>query len=799
MTRISGATVFLPFLFGLLVILSFRILRGHGWRSSLVHGAVVWGLYATALAELLSLAQALTRSALAAGWAVGCALAAAYLGGGLRRTPSWRKSLSLGRGGAIAAPLLAPAGLLVLAVAVAALFSPPNTEDVQLYHMPRVLFWLQNRSLAHYATANYQQLFMPPGAEIALLHLYALAGGDRFVNLVAFFAYLGSAFAASLVAQSLGAGRWGQVVSAIFTLTIPQGVLAASGAKNDWILAFWLLSATALALRYLGRPNVARGFHLGAAVALALLTKATAYVFAPFLLAGCAMTRGRAGFRSLFKAAPLVAALVLIWNGSHWLRNVRMFGSPMGCDGAECGSVFKFANSDLGPRAVASNLARNLLLHATTPVTPASQAFYSLAVLFLHVIGADPNDPKTTWPFVRLEPPYFSTHENLAGNPVHLLLAVLCLAWLALGRKSAARPALCLGLGAAAAFVAFCWAFRWQPWHTRLHLPLFVAFGPPVGVATALAWNRWKSWALATFLLVYAAPFALFNEIRPLAGPTKALPAGLFSLPRDSMFRAPQKLPWLIGAIRSQRCRQVGLDARGYFYVYPLLHWLGVGLGDVRVISLSTDARFVEYYRRHPVRPCAVIFTNCSESPARGAECEMLGPTAAYDDLRLVTSLDADWIPGHGWKNRARMPRVISVTPDRGSGGHQVFRLELSDPDGGDTITSVSFVVHTFIGAGGCFLSYNAQQRAFRILSLDGSRWLGPAFLGGAAAVGNERCSLAVPRSRVVAAGTRLVLELDFTFHPPWRGEQTIYAEAEDNSGLHSSWREVGKWLPQGP
>jgi hypothetical protein len=42
----------------------------------------------------------------------------------------------------------------------------------------------------------------------------------------------------------MGAGYHGQVLAAVICATIPQGLLQASGAKNDYVLAFWLLTLT---------------------------------------------------------------------------------------------------------------------------------------------------------------------------------------------------------------------------------------------------------------------------------------------------------------------------------------------------------------------------------------------------------------------------------------------------------------------------------------------------------------------------------------------------------------------------
>jgi hypothetical protein len=76
-------------------------------------------------------------------------------------------------------------------------------------------------------------VLMGPGAEFVLLQIHALWGGDRLDNLVQWSTFLGCILGVTVIARSLGAGRRGQVLAAVICATIPEGILGASGAKND--------------------------------------------------------------------------------------------------------------------------------------------------------------------------------------------------------------------------------------------------------------------------------------------------------------------------------------------------------------------------------------------------------------------------------------------------------------------------------------------------------------------------------------------------------------------------------------
>jgi len=657
----SPIATFLPLAAYLLAARALCARNGGEIAPSLIRASVLCGSLVVAITEILGLAHAVTPASLTVSWILVCAGAAlaAWLPKARASRPLTAAHLRCRILGA-SRPLrvlLPGIAVLVASVLVAAILAPPTPGDVQLYHMPRVLFWLQNRSVDHYPTAYYQQLFQPPWAEFAMLHLYALGGGDRFVSLVQCVAYIGSSVVAYVLTSLLGGNRTDRVVAAVFALTLPQGILTASGAKNDWPLTYWLLTAVYFTARLVRTESAADAVYVGLSAGLALLTKGTAYVWIPFLVIAAALTRSKAGMATLIKFTPAIAATALFLNTPHYSRNFALFGTPVGCDAAHCDSVFRFANGDLRPRALVSNLARNLALHATTPIPLVGQAANSAVVGIHRLISMDPNDPRTTWPGTHFTVPPFSAHEALAGNPVHLLL-ILGSALVLLWRRKKDPAFMVYAAGNLASFMGFCWVFRWQPWHTRLHLPFFTTAAPFVGRATAAIFGPAVSTGISVVLLMYAFPFALNNELRPLASPTSTV----FKLTRDEMYRAPEQTRLLAQALLRQPCRVIGLDSTPNYPVYPLAHWLGIGLGDFRMVYLSPDPRFRSWYQRHPEKPCAVVYTHCSESPGRLARCRELGEGASYGELFLVTGFEADWLGEGRWaiRNLARRPLIAA-------------------------------------------------------------------------------------------------------------------------------------------
>jgi len=221
---------------------------GAGRRAAAIHAAVLWGVAATAITETLGLFHAIAMPGLAVAWALVSLAAAGYL---------WRRVVpgehpgqsprAFFRGALsplddLEIALLSGILFLLAGVGIAALFAPPNTTDAMVYHLPRIVHWLHNRSVSFYATHELRQLQMPPWAEYAMLQFHGLSGGDRFDNLVQWFSLAGCVTGVSLIAGRLGAGMRGQALAAVLCATVPQGLLEASGAKNDCVLAFWLVA-----------------------------------------------------------------------------------------------------------------------------------------------------------------------------------------------------------------------------------------------------------------------------------------------------------------------------------------------------------------------------------------------------------------------------------------------------------------------------------------------------------------------------------------------------------------------------
>ncbi|MDQ6671596.1 MAG: glycosyltransferase family 39 protein [Chloroflexota bacterium] len=304
------------------------------WRWTFISACVLWGVLVTGITELLSLANWIYPLCLAIAWLLVLTAVAGRSVILLSRQPRAVRLPFVDIDNHEVA-LLACLVLVVALTGVVAAISAPNTWDSMTYHMSRVAHWIQNRSIADYPTHILRQLHQSPWAEYAVMNLQLLGGTDRLANFVQWFSMIGSLIGVSLIIEELGGDRFVQMLGAAIAATIPMGILQASSTQNDFVVSFWLACFTYFVLRIRrtqgqSTPDLPVICGTGASLGLAILTKATAYLFAlPFCLVTIAIVLRRPKLR-LVGSLTVVPILALALNVGQYQRNMAVYGSPLG-------------------------------------------------------------------------------------------------------------------------------------------------------------------------------------------------------------------------------------------------------------------------------------------------------------------------------------------------------------------------------------------------------------------------------------------------------------------------------------
>ncbi len=621
-------------------------------RMALLWTATALGTFVVLSTEVLSALDELTRLGVAIAWASLAALLAvvtvrwAKAGPTLPRVSREEARRFLRQMG-IEDLLVAATATIAVLVLTTALVSPPNTWDALDYHLPRMVMWIQNRSVGLFPTADFARLISPPWAEYTMLHLDLLYGGDRLVNLVQVASAVGSAIAVSVLARDLGATSRGQALASFVAITVPEGILEASGAMNAYAASFWIVTSAVFMLRFARSPSAADALGVGLTVGLALLTKGTSFVFLPPLLLSLWWAGTTDARRALVTHLPLIAVVILAINGPHWMREYRFTGSPLGLPLPEGGARLRFADDHFSIAGTISTFLRDLSLHFSTHSQRYNDAIERAVRGLVRAFGADPDDRANTWLETRyfngykMPPPGSDRDEVFAGNPLHVILAFVVLALLTFDRRRRySRPTKIFALGITASFVLFCAMIRWQVWGVRLELPIFIVGAAIIGTVLSPRLSPRLLGACASVIFLFALNYAFRNGLRGLA-PWSA----------HSILRTPRVVQYFsdshadvadqwIGAeerIRASKCDSVGLDeAEGALYDYPLLALIGADRLERRVRYVGVANRSARFIDASAAPPCLVACLGCDGDADRAKPyADRFGTGESFGDIVL--------------------------------------------------------------------------------------------------------------------------------------------------------------------
>jgi hypothetical protein len=570
----------------LLFLISLALIALAHHRCGLREAGVIAyvGLFTTIVisTEWLSLQNAVTFGALAALWAlwVGCATALAwrsvnrsYLLTVIHTCRAQARTLEM----SARLSLMMTLSILGLTLIVA-LSAPPNTWDSMTYHMARVAAWIQHGNVDFYPTSITRQNYQSPLSGFAILHLQLLSGSDRLANLAQWSSFLLCIVMVSLVIKELRQPLTAQCFGALLTATLPAAILQATSTQTDLVCGAMCLAFAFLLIRFTREQTPSYAIYCGLALGLALLSKGTAYLFIAAIgvsLGTLCLVRLRGlPWPNAARAFGLAALLAVLLNTGHWSRTYALYGQPLS------GGTESYANDAFSVTATWANLVRNAGLHLGIPV-PAVNRTLTQAITAL--LGSAASDPKTTWPRTRFFVTY-STHEDKAGNILHVLLIAGALAGLCKVKIGDRALILAWAGTVIAGAVLFSACLKWQPWHGRLHIPLFVLGIPVVAAVWSAAWREKTGFltVLACLLCITGAPFLLNSATRPL------LPQPGFSLLGADRLDAIRRIrPDVMGAYSeamrvalATNANELGLMLGDDDWEYPL--WLLAGKSAVR-------------------------------------------------------------------------------------------------------------------------------------------------------------------------------------------------------------------------
>jgi hypothetical protein len=243
-------------------------------------------------------------------------------------------------------------------------------------------------------------------------------------------------------------------------------------------------------------------------------------------------------------------------------------------------------------------------------------------------------------------------HEDLAGNPIHLLLVGFTIALLILLRRKFKTKEVWPYLGIILLSYLFLGIIvRYDLYGNRYQLPFFLAFAPLVGI-TFETTSRHKIVLLLSFLLLLSAfPWVLFNRTRPLIAMRESndpytIPCLAGCTAGSILNEPPEKIMFAVWGslgssyvdamkqVEATGCRDIGLklDSSDLEYAYWWL--LGAPQNGIRLESIVTYPE-LERYLAPNFKPCVVICTTCGKDMVTLNGLDLIGefkPIKIYAD-----------------------------------------------------------------------------------------------------------------------------------------------------------------------
>jgi 4-amino-4-deoxy-L-arabinose transferase-like glycosyltransferase len=525
--------------------------------------------------------------------------------------------------------------IFILAITlITAIISAPNNWDSMTYHLPKVMHWIQNKSVYPYPTNNLRQISFSPGASYFTLQAMLLSGNDYFANFIQWIAFLGSIICVSLIVHNI-IGEKHQWIGAFLTACFPMAIMQSTTTQSDLVTAFWILCYAYFIFK--DRQNSMMDFVWGGiAFGLAILTKPTALIYGiPLtILFWGKNIRWRMWQNQLLMIVTFFFCS-LSFSLPHFLRNKAIFNSYLGIDTDTRATTF-------GLFQTLSSSLKNILINF-----PLNSLRNVIDWIHNNIIFLEIDDPTINLGGRNIMDEgnllkYLVPHEDFVGSPIYLFLfilgsltifkkLILChhKNTLKIGKIQLSNLST-LSVIVIVDFWLFSTLLKWAVFHNRLLLTISL-LSIPVSVFFIQFIVTQK---LREIIFSAIAIIAIFYSLTPIRHPLIALPIfspqqqqeqspSILNLSRSDIYfsgsRKELKIPYqkIVSLIVKNNCRNIGLAFEEDTWEYPLWVLLKNQMNDsfwIKNINVTNQSQFLN--SEFPDnKVCAIISISSNFNP----------------------------------------------------------------------------------------------------------------------------------------------------------------------------------------
>lgn len=386
-------------------------------------------------------------------------------------------------------------------------FSAPSTTDSMVYHLPRVMHWIQDKTVDQDIIRNEHD-FMAPFGEYIVLSLYLILNSDRLAFFSQWIAFVGIIYLSGSIAAQLGANKKQVNYIRLLVTALPIALMQSVSTQVDLVVTVLLVIAVHLSLILRSKFTYRNIIILGLILGFGVLTKATFMIYS-LIPVGIIIYSFKNHLRKIIFSGVIILILISVLTGRFFIQNYNLYGNLLGEHILADGEVVVYTNQSFSLQTIFSNTLRNLIVQIPIPFF-ANTGEGLIRKMYLK-LNLNINDPLTTCCGEFKVLPIIYPQEDIVSNPLHLFLIFLGIIYFFKIKKISFNK-IFFSLVIFSFFV-FSTIIKWQPFHSRLEIPFFV-FGIIGGVL--LVGHKEKLLKFFTTLsIVIALVIILLNVSRP--------------------------------------------------------------------------------------------------------------------------------------------------------------------------------------------------------------------------------------------------------------------------------------------
>ena len=455
-------------------ILIFLLIKRQDKVERYIYTICIWTLLCYVITQVLSLFGAITTRKLWACWGM-CVLALLVL-----NVMKYKRDKCSGRISELRGFHMSRLQIIFGFFAVVMLFlavrTVPYNYDSMTYHLPRVYHWVQNETVAHYATNIERQVSTSPLPEYIILNIYAMMNKcDWLVNLLQCCSYLTNGVLVFYIAKKINCSRKYCILASVLYYTSPIIFAEALTTQTDNFAALWALCFAYLLFDFLhienkilwNRDSIFRVIMLSLCLALGYLAKSSICIgmalFAVWLL--IIVIKRKDNIAVISKYLILSVCIMAIIVAPEMVRNIKTFEAISAPDVSARQIV-----GTLQPNYVFINFLKNFTFNMPTIwINGSSDIIFKAVTWFARIMNVDVDDARITDYPRFLVGPEGSIGHDTGSNPIFIWLFVACIllfliknrkqSWEDIGKQYYAVTSV--------GIFVFCIIIRWQPFLAR--------------------------------------------------------------------------------------------------------------------------------------------------------------------------------------------------------------------------------------------------------------------------------------------------------------------------------------------